>query len=72
MQKHPSHYELLLLYIKPNKTRQEMCAEYNMTYKVFKRKLALHSIELPPGTIVPNDQKLIYETWGFPPLPPIK
>jgi hypothetical protein len=55
-------------YIKPTKTRQEMCNEYGMEYRVFMRKLAFHGIQLPPGLITSKYQMMIYEALGLPTL----
>ncbi|MEY4906234.1 MAG: hypothetical protein RLZZ292_4049 [Bacteroidota bacterium] len=58
---------VLLLPLATTKTRQEICNEYNISYKVFKRKLNFHGIKLPPGVITPKYQENIYLTFGLPP-----
>jgi hypothetical protein len=57
----------LVLPLATTKTRQEICNEYQISYKVLKRKFKFHGIELPPGVITPKYQKIIYETFGSPP-----
>ena len=58
--------------ITPTKTRKEFCEEYDMSYKVFTRKLEFHQIVLPSGVITPKYQYMIYEAFGVPPPKPPK
>lgn len=53
--------------IQPTKTRAQISDEYDIHPKTFSRRLVRAGIELPPGNITPKYQKLIYETFGYPP-----
>ena len=48
------------------KTRQEIANEYGICTKTLKKWLALNNITLGRGLIPPKDQKLIYESLGYP------
>ncbi len=51
--------------IKPFKSRQEIQNEYGMSYKVFRKKLEVHQIQLPAGVVTPKFQMEIYEAFGL-------
>ena len=53
--------------ITATKTRTQISDEYDINSKTLKRRLVRAGIELPPGNITPKYQKLIYETFGYPP-----
>jgi hypothetical protein len=55
-----------LKWIKPTKTRQEICYEYDISYKVFVGKIAFHKIILPSGFLLPINQIEIYDAFGEP------
>ena len=43
-----------------------MAAEYNLSVQTFRNKLRQNGINLPPGSIMPKWQKVIYERLGYP------
>jgi hypothetical protein len=53
-------------YITTGKSRQQMCDEYGISYKIFRQKLKFYNILLPPGLIMPKHQAMIYEAFGLP------
>jgi hypothetical protein len=50
----------------PFKTRQQIAAEYDISYPTFWRKMKSFSIKLPGGLLSPNFQKTIYDAFGYP------
>lgn len=48
------------------KTRQQIAEEYGITPRTLRRWLKKNKIELPKRLICPNEQKLIYKTFGPP------
>jgi transposase-like protein len=52
------------------KTRKEIAAEYGIDPKTFYRWLKAAGIQLRPGRVTPEEQELIYRTFGKPKPPP--
>ena len=48
------------------KTRQQIAQEYGITARTLRRWLKQNKIKLPKRLICPNEQKLIYKTFGHP------
>ena len=48
------------------KSRQEIAWAYGLHARTLVRKLKKLGIELPPGAVLPYDQKRIYEALGLP------
>lgn len=57
----------ILAMITASKTREEISNEYHIHPKTFKRWLTRAGIKLPSGNITPKYQRLIYDTFGYPP-----
>lgn len=49
------------------KTRQQIAEEYEISYPTFWRKIKLVGLKLPGGLLPPKWQKLIYDSFGYPP-----
>jgi hypothetical protein len=50
----------------PPKTRKEIAQAYGIGYNTFKRHLKSNNIELTPGLLFAQEQKLIYDHLGYP------
>ncbi|HAD15174.1 MAG TPA: hypothetical protein DCF33_22340 [Saprospirales bacterium] len=55
-------------FIQPSKTRKEIAAEYGIDPHTLKNWFKRDKLDIPSGDISPKFQKLIYETYGYPPL----
>lgn len=64
--KEEANNEKWLKWVKPTKTRQEICYEYDFSYKVFVGKIAFHKMILPKGLLLPINQIEIYDALGEP------
>jgi len=49
-----------------SKTREKIAGEYGICVKTLNKWLKNAKIEITRGMICPNDQKKIYEAFGFP------
>jgi hypothetical protein len=56
------------VYIQPSKTRKEIASEYGIAPHTLKNWFKRDKLEIPSGDISPKFQRLIYETYGFPPI----
>ena len=50
----------------PVKTRKQIADEYSISERTFRRWLKKAGIHLPNRMLAPNDQAIIYESFGFP------
>ncbi|MBI1227514.1 MAG: hypothetical protein GC192_19940 [Bacteroidetes bacterium] len=49
------------------KTRLQIAEEYQISYPTFWRMIKSNHLELPGGLLSPKWQKIIYDTFGYPP-----
>lgn len=48
------------------KTRKELAAEFKISRKTLSRRLEKENIKLPDGVVLPKEQKIVYEAFGYP------
>ena len=52
----------------PVKTREEVAIEYGITVKILNAQIIKYDLPIKPyASLFPKQQKIIYETLGYPP-----